>query len=277
MIAAVIFTSSCTSQTDSTSSPPGYNFKNAEKFNLTDKLLEVSGIAINKGMADTIYAVQDEEGKLFKLGWGNKNQFNTTFSKRGDYEDLTIVHDKVFIIKSNGSLYSVPLNESGDKKAGNVKEYKKVLPSGEYESLYFDSLSNRLVVLCKSCKADKKSDKLSGYILTYSEGDSSLTLSGTISIDTKTIEAHSVNLRTEFKPSALAKHPATGQWYILSSANKLLVVTDNNWRVTDVYKLNSNVFLQPEGLAFDRESNLFISNEGDEIASGNILKFKYAP
>jgi uncharacterized protein YjiK len=53
------------------------------------------------------------------------------------------------------------------------------------------------------------------------------------------------------------------------------VVTDLEWKIKAVHKLNSTVFNQPEGIAFDNQQNLFISNEGDEITDGNIIKFKY--
>ena len=73
----------------------------------------------------------------------------------------------------------------------------------------------------------------------------------------------------------MAFNQLTKEWYILSTANKLLLVTDTSWVIKEVHKLNSSVFNQPEGLAFDNQNNLFISNEGDEITDGNIIKFRY--
>jgi uncharacterized protein YjiK len=58
--------------------------------------------------------------------------------------------------------------------------------------------------------------------------------------------------------------------------NKLLVVTDRNWKAKEVCQLDGNTFNQPEGIAFDKDGNLFISNEGDDLSQGNILKFKRA-
>ena len=52
-----------------------------------------------------------------------------------------------------------------------------------------------------------------------------------------------------------------------------MVITDANWKVQDVYPLIGNSFYQPEGIAFDAEGNLYISNEGDELSDGNVLKF----
>ncbi|RYZ91706.1 MAG: SdiA-regulated family protein, partial [Sphingobacteriaceae bacterium] len=80
--------------------------------------------------------------------------------------------------------------------------------------------------------------------------------------------------KTKFAPSALAKNPRTGEWYIVSSVNKLLVVADANWKVKQTYPLSVSIFPQPEGIAFDKSNNLYISNEGN-LGNGNILKFVY--
>ena len=54
----------------------------------------------------------------------------------------------------------------------------------------------------------------------------------------------------------------------------MIVVTDRQWKVKAVHHLNSNMFIQPEGIAFDNAGNLYISNEGDDLFSGNVLKFR---
>jgi secreted PhoX family phosphatase len=52
-----------------------------------------------------------------------------------------------------------------------------------------------------------------------------------------------------------------------------LVVTGNDWKIREACQLNGNIFNQPEGIAFDTAGNLYISNEGDDLTQGNILKF----
>ena len=49
------------------------------------------------------------------------------------------------------------------------------------------------------------------------------------------------------------------------------------WKIKNVYQLDPAIFHHPEGIAFDEQSNLYISNEGDETQNGNILKFERAP
>lgn len=89
---------------------------------MPESLLEISGITFNKSISDTIYAIQDEEGKLFRLPWGIKKQNNAKFGKKGDYEDLTIINDHAFILKSNGTLFSFPMSDAVYEDVDGARE-----------------------------------------------------------------------------------------------------------------------------------------------------------
>lgn len=256
------------------SSPAGYDLEHPEKFNMPESLLEISGIAFYKGKSDTVYSIQDEEGSVFRQKWGVKHQKNVSFASKGDYEDIAIFNEKVFVLKSNGHLYSFPFSETVKEKAEHVKVSKKLVPKGEYESLYADPETQKVYVLCKSCPVDKKKKTSTGYVLNYDLKLDSLIPESTFSIDLEQIKKLNPKLKASLSPSALTKNPKTKEWYILASANKLLVIADENWKVKQVHRLNSSIYNQPEGIAFDNDMNLYISNEGDELTNGNILKFK---
>jgi len=53
-----------------------------------------------------------------------------------------------------------------------------------------------------------------------------------------------------------------------------LVITDADFKVKTTHPLDTDLFNQPEGIAFDRDNNLYISNEGGSLSAGNILMFK---
>ncbi|WP_138483832.1 SdiA-regulated domain-containing protein [Dyadobacter bucti] len=249
-----------------------YDLEKPEEFNMPESLFEISGIAFKKGNSDTVYAVQDEDGKLFRLGYGVNKQLHAKFGKKGDYEDVSILNDQAVILKSNGILYTLPLSEAIYEEPENVREIKNLVPKGEYEGMYGDEASGTLYILCKNCKQDDSRVSVTGYIVKPG-GDSTQTV-GEFSIDVKQIKAISDRVERGFRPSALARNPLTSDWYIVSAVNKLLVVTDVNWKVKQAYHLSGNTFVQPEGIAFDKAGNMYISNEGDDLSNGNILKFK---
>jgi hypothetical protein len=261
---------SCSNAQESERKLAHYNLDKPEKFFMPESLLEISGIAFIKGNPDTVYAIQDEEGKLFRLKWNEKKQIHTKFGKRGDYEDLSILGDKVYILKSNGKIYSFPLEERAFEETDDVKEWKSLLPPGEYESLFADEQTGRLYVLCKNCPADKGNDRVSGYV--FQVGDT-IVPAGGFSLDLHSLSAFTNRVKHGLRPSALARNPVTGEWFILSSVNKLLVITNDQWKVKDALHLNANEFNQPEGIAFDSRGNLYISNEGGDLSEGNILLF----
>lgn len=55
----------------------------------------------------------------------------------------------------------------------------------------------------------------------------------------------------------------------------MLVITNSTWQVEEVHRLDPALYRQPEGIAFDKKANLYISNEGDKLNSGNVLKMIY--
>lgn len=248
-----------------------YNLGKPDKFTMSESLLEISGFTFHKGNSDTVYAIQDEEGKLFRVKWNVKKPLNAKFGKKGDYEDVAIVNNRVVVLKSNGQLFSFPFEEADWEDVDSVIEYKGLLPPGEFEGMYGDEATGKLYVICKNCADDDKKRSVTGYIFQFGDG---VFPAGGFQINVDEIRNYAGKVKRGFRPSGLARNPVSGDWFIISAVNKLMVVTDSNWKVKDAYPLSGNVFNQPEGIAFDTQGNLYISNEGDDISDGNILKFK---
>jgi hypothetical protein len=270
---AMLVQLSCTGQKSYTS-PPGYDLNNGIKYNMSEGLLEISGIAFHHGNPDSLYAEQDEDGRIYYLKLGDKKTPGySKFAKSGDYEDIAILQDQVIMLKSDGVLFTFPFNQVRSGEIAGVQKQEGLLPPGEYEGLYADEKTNQLYVLCKNCNTDDKKSS-TGYILKIA-ANGTITPSGQFTIDVKGIDAQTGKKKGAFRPSALAKNQRTNEWYILSSVNKLIIVTDAAFKVKGVYPIKASVFLQPEGIAFDNQNNLYISNEGDTITPGTVYKFIY--
>ncbi|MEO7992112.1 MAG: SdiA-regulated family protein [Chryseolinea sp.] len=249
--------------------PAVYDFSNPEKTIMKDDLLEISGITFLNDSSHLPLAINDEQGKLYFLNSVNKRPGFSRFSKPADYEDVALVNNSIFVLRSDGTLFSFPSDSIINKKV-SAEEWKKILPKGEYESLH--SRDNKLYVLCKECDQEKK--QIQGYELELNN-DSIITVKP-FSIDIKKVRDQ-YDLKFGFRASALAWNLATKEWYIISSVNKLLMITDGDWKIKTVYALNPKIFIQPEGIAFDEDQNLYVSNEGNETRNGNILKFTFHP
>ncbi|WP_256337417.1 SdiA-regulated domain-containing protein [Mucilaginibacter sp. P25] len=255
-------------------SPTGYDLNNPVKYKMPEDLTEISGFAFHNGKNDSVYAEQDEEGFLFNLKLGDKKANYTKFGKSGDYEDVAICREQVIMLKSDGTLFTFPFNQVRTKEVTNVQKTEGQLPEGEFEAMCADEKNGLVYVLCKHCADEKTSQSSTGYILKI-QADGTLKQTGSFAIDVREIERLADKKRVPFRPSAIAKNTFTNEWYILSSVNKMLVVADANWKVKNVYPLSVTIFGQPEGMAFDNQRNLYISNEGDQLSAGNILKFSF--
>jgi hypothetical protein len=249
-------------------SPEGYDFSSPEKILMKEALLEISGITFHQERPDTLLAINDESGKLFYFTQDDLKPHTVKFAGDGDYEDVAVYKDSIFVLRSDGSLFSLPDSLSQQKTISSIR--KKVFPKAEYESIYIDDKSGILYVLCKQYSKKKNKNLLLGYSLDLKDS-------------TNTVNPFAIDLnpiidkknKKQFLPSAMAKNLLTGEWFIVSSANKFFLITDKNFKPKKIFALDPAYFIQPEGMAFDSQNNLYISNEGNDLRNGNILKFSY--
>lgn len=253
-------------------SPAGYDLQKPVIYHMEEDLREISGIAFEPGNSELLYAEQDEEGKVFLWKPGEAHATRVDFGKKGDYEDIALARNYVIILRSDGTLYTFPLQQVKEGKVNDTQKWEDLLPKGEYESLYADPKTGQLVLLCKDSHRDHESGQVSGYVLQLDE-HGKITEGEEFQFDPSAVARYTGKSHKQFKPSALTRDPVHGDWYILSSVNKVLVVADKDWQVKNAFLLDPSLFIQPEGIAFDAAHALYISNEGNKIKMGTVLKF----
>jgi uncharacterized protein YjiK len=249
-------------------SPKGYDLNHPYKISLNKELNEISGIAYYP--KDTsVFAIVDENGIFYKIYLNRGGAAKKwTFGKKEDFEDV-VLHDSVFyVLASKGDIVTLRFtNDSIVKDKNKFPEGDK--KTNEFESLYYDENFKQLVMLCKQCEGDKNKVMAWGF-----STDSLQYTPALFFIDENQIAEKAGEKKEKFKPSATAVNPITNELYILSSVGKILVITDRNGTVKEVYHLDPELFKQPEGLAFTPKGDMIISNEAGEEGSATILIFK---
>ena len=78
-----------------------------EKHFLPYVLSEISGLAYTEN--GTLLAVDDETGKVFEYDPTKREIVHSIeFARPGDYEGVEIVGDQLFVLESDGDIYSFP-------------------------------------------------------------------------------------------------------------------------------------------------------------------------
>lgn len=250
----------------------GFDLNNREAISLPAALEEVSGHTFLPAKEDVLYAIQDENGIVYAFNLKTKQIEDTIpFGPDGDYEGITTDGTNFYVLKSNGDIYSFPVQ--GTPNIADVKVFKNTFGKGEYESLGIDTVRKELVVLCKSCKDDRKKAQSTGYLLKYDQnGD--ITVDRPFIVDLAAAKSLDSKFPKVFNPSAITKKHSSDEWYILSSIDKLLLITDANFQPKAVLPFSRKHYEQPEGIAFDSKENLYISSERGGESSGMIYKIK---
>jgi uncharacterized protein YjiK len=240
--------------------PLPYNFETpSQQFDLPKKLKEISGLSYYKN--NQLACVNDEDGKVFMYDLAKKEIVEKIpFGKDGDYEGIEVVGNEVFILKSNGKINSFKIGEAYERTIDCTDP--DVI---EYEGLGYDSKNKRLLLAAKERVKDKDDKKM---IYAYDFERKVLFKNIAIPQEQITDEANG----KDFRPSGIAVNPLTGQYFILASDGKKLLILSEDGQKEALISLNPKIFKQPEGICFSPDGTLFIASEGKD-GDGYILGF----
>lgn len=228
-------------------------------------LQEISGLTVLP--SGRLGAVQDEVGVIFEVDPATGSIVDRLrFAGSGDYEGIALVPDEaVWVLRSDGDLYRVARDSAG---APQTRKVETILRGrNDTEGLVFDAARNRLLIAAKEWPGPDLGDVRAVYAFDLA----------TETVDPTPVvllDRDAVDGVDNFRPSALAIHPATGELYVLSSVRKAIAVVGAGGRLRAVVPIPVDVAPQPEGLAFFPDGTLFVASEGP-IGAGLLLR--YAP
>jgi uncharacterized protein YjiK len=255
-----------------------------EKIYLTKELQEISGLSIDPSK-DELFAVNDEKAIIYRLSKDGKIKSKIDFGKNGDYEGIEKVNNSIYILKSNGNLI-----EYDSTKSNKIEIYKNELSSkNDTEGLGYAPSINSLLIACKSSPniGDSPKMKKTKAVYAFDLKTKNIINKPIVTITDLQIKNFLEETRiselsdkvfkkrleraSDFSPSAIATNPIDDNYYILSTIGKTLIVIDQSSKIKTIYFLDDKAYIQPEGISFERNGDMWISNEG-KSQKGNILK-----
>lgn len=252
-----------------------YNFLKPDKvYDMPDLLKEISGIAYAD--ENTLYCVQDELGIVFKYDTHKENISGMfRFTDFGDFEDLAIVKDEVFVLRSDGTLFRFN-HRNFDGKISQV-----VVPANcmNMEGLEYNPKDNKLYMACKDQQINDQSQNRIVFSIN-ADNPSKPGIALTIIPDElkQALVANYPDNQSsslQVNPSAIAIHPQTSEKYVLSAASRLIAIYKNE-QLINVFPLPAELYYKPEGIAFTPDGDLNLSSEGikNGYVDGQIYFFK---
>lgn len=259
-----------------------------EEFILPSVLYEISGNALLN--LHTMVCIQDQKGKLFFYDLVEKTITKQIgFAKDGDVEDLTLVGNTAWALKSNGKLYSI--NSFENEAIMKVTDYKTPLSkANNCEGLCYDPVDEALLIACKGIPSSKNYFVDDNYRAIYKFDLKRKTfiekpaylidLNKLIELLTihKLEKGNTISFPEElkdfkFEPSAITIHPITKEIWVMASVGKAIAILDRKGEIRDFVHLDRKILRQPEGMTFSPGGTLYISSEGAG-GYGKILKFE---
>ncbi len=251
---------------------------------LPPELNEISGIS-RSSSPNELLAVQDEDGIVYRLSMQDGRILGRIpFYKPGDYEDITLVGEDIWVLKSSGTLFCI-------QAGSEVLKFKSDIDKTEdAEGLTYDAAQHRLLIACKGPKEGEEDQR---NIYAFDLASQTFLPKPVMSIQQSAVAALLEKFQTAkwyeklsnflvgddedfgLGPSALAIHPITQAIFILSSRGNLLLEISPSGELQDLHRFRKEDLPQAEGLFFLPDATMYISTEARGEKAGRIYRLPY--
>lgn len=249
---------------------------------LPNELTEISGLTYSK-TSNRLLAINDEQGIIYALNTQSGEVTDEIeFGKPDDYEGIASHDGYVYIVESNGNVKVI----KEDTKAKIIEFNDRLSRDNDVEGICYDPSTETLLIAAKGDSETEGNVKGVKSIFTMNIENGAVRKQAYIQVNMKESYkslytesshgvVHEITSSSRFRkygPSGIAIEPQTNLVYLLSSNSKSLAVLDHNGKVISIALLDKKLHAQPEGITFDSNGNLYISNEG-KSGSGMIYKY----
>ena len=237
-------------------------------------LNEISGIAV--AGSNKVLCIQDELGAVFEFNLAEESITNIyRFTDVGDFEDIAINGDSLFILRSDGNVF----NFNYKNYTGQVTQ--KIIPLNtlNIEGLFYNKADKHIYIVNKEPLTN--AEDFERVLFRYSP-DATHKPEPYLKINTnelaKLLKKNFPEITQRsimFNPSAVAMHPITKDIYLLSSTHRLLAIYRNK-ELKAIYPLPADLYYKPEGISFFTNGDMLIACEGDKrgLTKGCIVMIK---
>jgi hypothetical protein len=187
---------------------------------------------------------------------------------RGDFEDIQVVGERIFLVTSGGELY-----EGRERADGGSVQAVRLTGGLEgvcsVEGMAWDQPSRSLLLLCKQVKSKRwRKDVV---VLAVSPETGRIEEQPRMIIPER--ELARVTGARHFNGTAMTRHPTTGTYIVIAGPQHAFAEVDARGRVLAGGRLDPRRHRQPESVAIASDLTLLI---GDEAAGKTATITGYA-
>ena len=175
---------------------------------------------------------------------------------RGDFEDIQVVGDRVFLVTSDGEILEAREGGDGETKPP-LRRIRGLGGACEVEGMTWDPGTRSLLLLCKQAKGKQWQGRV--VILAVSPETGEFEPEPRLAIPEA--ELQRVTGAKGFAGSAITRHPRTGTYLMLAGPQRVYAEIDSTGKVLGGGKLSARRHRQPEGIAIAPDLTLLISDE----------------
>jgi uncharacterized protein YjiK len=257
----------------------GYDFENKkiDHIKLPKELSEASGLAFAAN--GNLLCHNDERAAIYELDYRTGKilkhfSLGKFVAYRSDLEGIATKGDTIFMVNSSGTILRALPGKDGEMVP--FQTFKTPLSvRNDVEGLAYDPATDCLLLACKDeagmdFRNPLPKDQRAVYafsLKTYKLLPKPRFLFSILKITARTGGK-------EFSPSAIERHPRSGNFFILASRGNAIVEIDANGNLLGVSSLPKSVHPQPEGLAIAPDGTALICNEGQGKAGRLVI---YSP